>query len=153
MTRLETTRQRANRRGLRLSTDRSSSGSLCWPTCAPFVLVYLSVLLLFNTFGVLQLPPKLTGFYGPGWAAVDLRFYLFWHEAGPFGLSLVTALMSCNTLVALYLWACYRSEGRRGLGKRWFFLAAAVTLMMLQLLYWKLGVFTPAPIRLIPLRL
>ena len=139
------------RKTLRSTRDQHYDKSLGWPASATFVLSYFGILVMVNLFGVNTLSPLAHDLFRAH--PLDLSFYLFWHETSWLGISFMTAVMSCNALVAIYLWVSFRSEGRRELSKRLFFLSSAAVLMTFQLLYWILGTENPPQLILLPLSL
>ncbi|MEO1083471.1 MAG: hypothetical protein AAFY88_04455 [Acidobacteriota bacterium] len=111
------------------------------PGSAPVVLSYLGMLTLINLYGVVQLGP-LAGTIQAR-KILDLAFYEFWHGSAESGYSMLTAVMVCNSLMTIYLWLCFRAEGRRELTKRLFFLSSGVVLLTLLHLYWRVATQEP----------
>ncbi|MEM8997394.1 MAG: hypothetical protein AAGF23_21600 [Acidobacteriota bacterium] len=115
---------------------------------APVVLSYVGLLILINLYGVVQLGPL--AFAEESWLALHLGFYRFWQGTAGSGFSMLTAVMVCNSLMAVYLWVGFRTEGRSEIGKRLFFLAGGVVLVTLLRLYWTLVSQRPPPVHLLP---
>jgi hypothetical protein len=120
------------------------------PRCGVFVVTYIAVLCHLNTYFITACGPGLTSR-----STLVYSYLEMWHSPNVLGLSLLTSLMTLNSLVMVYLWADFRDYRARyvlmAIGPYGFYVGSAIVLAFVQILYWEIAQIGPPPLIRLPL--